>query len=73
MSLFLEEYLIGVEQEIDAVILGCTHYPLVKETIAAALKNLGCKGFIFVDPGESAAEKFSDYLKRHSEFQIRRN
>jgi glutamate racemase len=35
-----------VEQEIEILLLGCTHYPLLKSAVAVALGNLGSKAAV---------------------------
>lgn len=51
-ELFVKEYLGGVvEFGADAVILGCTHYPHLSDTIGAFLK-----GSVLVNSGREAAE-----------------
>lgn len=57
-KLILEEYLIGMEN-IDALILGCTHYPLFKNKIQEILG----KNIELIDTGE----KLSIYLKKELE------
>lgn len=39
----------------DAVVLGCTHYPLIAPAIAATLRRLGCSAPV-VDSAEATAE-----------------
>jgi len=51
--------------EIDTVVLGCTHYPIIKEKIEALLP----KGVTVVEQGEIVAESLKDYLKRHKEME----
>ncbi len=61
----LEKYLAPLAQkQIDTLILGCTHYPIIIEEIRKQLP--GC----FVpNPGEIVANSLVDYLARHPEFQ----
>jgi len=54
-------YLDPIKGEVDTVILGCTHYPLLKEVIA---KVLG-EGVTLVDPAEVVAEEVREYLERN--------
>ena len=59
--------LLDKDPEIDTVILGCTHYPLLLETI---LKYM--PGHIqLIDQGEVVAEKLAGYLLRHPEIDGR--
>lgn len=48
---------------IDTIILGCTHYPLLKN----ALNKTVPKGINLVSQGEYVAESLKDYLRRHPE------
>lgn len=57
--------LMAKDPEIDTVLLACTHYPLLKEHIIAALpKNVRA-----VFQGEIVAHKTLDYLLRHPEIE----
>lgn len=56
----------ALENKPDAVILGCTHFPLVKDYFAAAL---GESIPIYSQP-EIVAASLSDYLVRHPQFAI---
>lgn len=47
-------------RNIEALVLGCTHYPLVRAEIESLLP-----GIAIIDPGIEAAEKFAGYLERH--------
>ena len=42
---------------IDTLILGCTHYPLLKETIGRAMTALGDPGVTLVDSAEAVAAR----------------
>ncbi len=55
------------DASLDTLILGCTHYPLLIETI---LKYVPEKVNILVQ-GEIVAEKLVDYLQRHPEMETR--
>ena len=55
--------LLEKDPEIDAIILGCTHYPLLMN----ALKKAVPQNITIVSQGEYVAESLSDYLDRHSE------
>lgn len=52
-------------EDIDVVLLGCTHYPLLKEKIEEYLP-VGVK---LVSQGEIVAESLADYLTRHPEIE----
>jgi glutamate racemase len=53
--------------EIDTIVLACTHYPLLKNKIAAALPA----GSTLISQGEIVAESLADYLQRHPEMENR--
>ena len=53
--------------EIDTVVLACTHYPLLKEKIAARLPT----GTRLISQGEIVAGSLADYLQRHPEMENR--
>lgn len=49
------------EKNIDTLILGCTHYPLLKKTISEFMgEHVG-----IVDPAKETAHKMKDYLEAH--------
>jgi glutamate racemase len=54
-------------EDIDVVLLGCTHYPLLKEKIEEYLP-IGVK---LISQGEIVAESLADYLVRHPEIEER--
>ena len=54
-----EEYLASLRQEgIDTLILGCTHYPLLKDVIA----NVMGPGVALIDSGEESAKELQRLL-----------
>ena len=55
--------LIEKDPEIDTVLLGCTHYPLIAEKIKKYLP----KGVSVLSQGEIIAKSLVDYLKRHND------
>lgn len=54
-------------ESIDVVLLGCTHYPLLKEKIEEYLP-VGVK---LISQGEIVASSLADYLARHPEIETR--
>ncbi len=67
---FIKQHLNALQQRdpnIDTVVLGCTHYPL----LLPALQKLAPAHWQFVAQGELVAEKLSDYLQRHPTMQSR--
>lgn len=61
------QLLLAQDPELDTVVLGCTHYPLL---ISAIQKFLPFH-LKLVDQGPVVAEKLSDYLFRHPEMEQR--
>ena len=53
--------------DIDTIVLGCTHYPIIKEKIEAALPA----GVTVVEQGDIVAASLKDYLARHSDMEER--
>ena len=67
---FIRQHLDALFQKgpaIDTVLLGCTHYPLLKEKIAAFLPA----GVQMLSQGEIVADSLADYLQRHPEMEQR--
>lgn len=59
LKIVVKEYLRDLEKDnIDTLILGCTHYPIIEKLIS---EDLGGNVQI-VDPGESIAKTVKDYL-----------
>ena len=61
------DQLMRLDPQIDAIILGCTHYPLLMPKI---LKYTD-PGVRIVPQGEYVANSLNDYLKRHPEMEQR--
>lgn len=59
--------LLEKDSEIDTIILGCTHYPLLIEKI----RQFTPSHIRLVPQGEYVAKSLEDYLKRHPEMDIR--
>lgn len=62
-----ERYLAPLQGQVDTAILGCTHFPLLREVIQAALP-----GVVLVDSAESTAEAVADTLAQHGLLQAPR-
>lgn len=60
----LDDYLVGM-QEVDALILGCTHYSLLKDEIR---KRTPAR---VISQDEVIPEKLADYLRRHPDMDAR--
>lgn len=67
---FIEKYvgqLMERCREIDTIVLGCTHYPIIKEKIEKYLPE----GVRVVEQGEIVAASLKDYLRRHQEIDVK--
>lgn len=67
---FVRKRIDGIMQrdpEIDTLILGCTHYPLLMEKIVKYVPQ----GVRIVPQGEYVAQSLEDYLRRHPEMEQR--
>ena len=67
---FVRKYvdeLLDKDPEIDTVILGCTHYPLLKEKIRRFMPA----HIRLISQGELVARSLKDYLHRHPEMNSR--
>ena len=67
---FVEKHvraLMEKSNDIDTVLLGCTHYPLLEEKIAAHLPT----GVRLLSQGAIVAASLEDYLTRHPEIETR--
>lgn len=67
---FIRKYideLMNADPDIDTVILGCTHYPLLRSLIARYIPP----GVRIIEQGNIVADSLSDYLVRHPEMRER--
>ena len=67
---FVKEYidkLLEKDSEIDTIVLGCTHYPLLIDKI----RKFTPEGIKIITQGEYVAESLKDYLRRHKETDSR--
>ena len=65
---FVGKYLreiLAKDPEIDTLVLGCTHYPLLKEKIEEWLQS----PIQIISQGALEAESLKDYLSRHPEYR----
>ncbi len=61
------DHILSLDQEIDTLVLGCTHYPLLIDKIKQYLPS----GITVFAQGEYVAESLKDYLNRHPEMDSR--
>ena len=76
---FVDKYLreiLNKDPQIDTLVLGCTHYPLLAEKIEDSLKSKGayehsdkCREIRIIAQGELVAKSLKDYLERHPEYR----
>lgn len=59
--------LLSSDPEIDCVILGCTHYPLLLNKIRKYMPA----GIHIIEQGRYVADSLQDYLRRHTEMAAR--
>lgn len=68
---FVDRYLSDIlsrDPQIDTLVLGCTHYPLLKEKIDLWIKAYSPKPISVIAQGELEARSLADYLRRHPEY-----
>jgi glutamate racemase len=66
LGLLLDKYLTHFKKSnIEALVLGCTHYGLIKKEIKRYFDN----SVKIIDEGEVCAEKLGEYLLRHPEIE----
>lgn len=64
----LREYLKPLqEKNVEVIILGCTHYPILKTQIKKIIGN----NIRLISQDEVIPDKLADYLTRHSEIEIK--
>lgn len=61
------DHILSLDPEIDILVLGCTHYPLLIDKIKQYLPS----GITVFAQGEYVAESLKDYLNRHPEMDSR--
>lgn len=63
--------LLDDDPQIDTLILGCTHYPLITPVITATLQELGRPDIALLSQGPLVGRSLADYLKRHRRMEHR--
>ncbi|MDY2943996.1 MAG: glutamate racemase [Paludibacteraceae bacterium] len=67
---FVDKYLrllFAQDPQIDTLVLGCTHYPLLMPKIQTALPAIAAHAVDVVAQGEIVARSLRDYLRRHTD------
>lgn len=65
---FVQKYLdqlLAIDPQIDTIILGCTHYPILMDKI----RKYSPPDITLVPQGRYVAESLADYLKRHENIE----
>ena len=68
IDLYLRK-LFAQDETIDTLVLGCTHYPLLREPIARHLTAMGREDVQIIAQGALVADSLADYLQRHAEYR----
>ena len=61
------DHILWLDPDIDTLILGCTHYPILMPKIEQYVPN----GIQIVSQGEYVADSLKDYLSRHTDMDAR--
>jgi len=64
-EMILRRYLAPLQGRVDTLILGCTHYSILREKIGSLMGE----GLELICSGQVTAAKLVDYLKRHPEIE----
>ena len=64
IDLLLREYLSKFSPDIEALVLGCTHYPLIEKSIRKVWHHLFWRELLLIDPWKEAAKKMSVWMER---------
>lgn len=66
IDILLREYLSQFSSDIEALVLGCTHYPLIRISIEDIWIQIHhTKTPDIIDPGFEAAKRFRGWMERH--------
>lgn len=68
VDLYLKEIL-AKDPQIDTLVLGCTHYPLLEEKLSRQLLAISHQPITLIAQGELEANSLKDYLSRHPEYR----
>lgn len=63
--------LLSQDPDIDTIILGCTHYPLITSLIQRVLQEIDHPEIILMPQGKPVAYSLQNYLRRHPEMEQR--
>ena len=51
-----------LDEGADRIVLGCTHYPFLLETLRKVAAQLGHPGVLFIDPAPAVARRLAEVL-----------
>lgn len=71
-SYFVRKYveqIMARDPLIDTLLLGCTHYPLIRSQITSVLREIGAPSCRVLAQGDIVARSLADYLRRHPEYE----
>ena len=68
VELYLRE-IFAKDPEIDTLVLGCTHYPLLAAKISRQLSAISSQPVRIISQGALVAESLKNYLTRHPEYR----
>ena len=54
-----------LDEGADRIVLGCTHYPFLLETMRKVALELGHPDVVFIDPAPAVARRLADVLAQH--------
>ena len=54
-----------LEQKADTIVLGCTHYPFVQDTIKQLASEMGHPELMVIDTGDAIARQLENVLRSH--------
>lgn len=60
----LRQYLSRFSPDIEALVLGCTHYPIIRESIEKIWFEITQQRVVIIDPGKESAQKFQKWIRR---------
>jgi glutamate racemase len=60
----LREYIVKLPPDIQAIVLGCTHYPLVRSAVESIWQDIHGRSIHIVDPGAEAAMQIQGWMER---------
>ena len=61
----LHKYLSQFSPDIEALVLGCTHYPLIADSIILIWYRLFTRDLVLIDPGKEAAKKMRKWMEKY--------